>query len=137
MKVDTPRSPAISVTWLLILAGGLYLLPSLSNGGQSKTWAYLVLGAVGIVMSRAARSSMSMRPEIDDRLLPDADRRLKPKLKVLLYTLGFAWFVLVVIAIEDSFRLFSRHTVIVVTTVGISYLAATIAGYIYRWKFVA
>ncbi len=80
---------------------------------------------------------MSMRPEIDDRLLPDADRRLKPKLKVLLYTLGFAWFVLVVIAIEDSFRLFSRHTVIVVTTVGISYLAATIAGYIYRWKFVA
>jgi hypothetical protein len=136
VSVDTPRSLAISAVGLSITVGGLYFLPSL-NAGPFKTWASLSLGAVGIAMLRAARNAMKRRPEIDNEELSDDDRRLKAKLKLLLYTLGFAWFGLLVIAIDDFTAPRPHRTLLVDGPLVVLYVVMLALGYIYKWKFVS
>ena len=143
IRVNTPKSLAISGLVLIASISALFLIPRVFAGTRSESWAYLSIGAICIALIRAARNSMTVRAEVDERTLSNAERLSKRKLKILLTSAGYAYLVLTILIVSgpgadtgifSTGMTWSRE--IGIGLLALIYVGASIVGHIYMRRFV-
>ncbi len=142
VPISTPQSLAISLFGIVFSVLVLVFLPDISANAQVEMWAYIVAGAVPILLLRMARSMMVLRPEIADSQLSASDRRTKHRLKFLTRSVTYIYVVLIFVGAFGVAGYFPVVDNVVVMRTALEIAVLTLAvsvtlGFVYTRRFVA